>query len=347
MSVRTEYPSNWALAELPYFDVVDGLLTCDPAIGPVVDVHTHLALGFVRKLAVDLQARHHRVEHYLPVERALDLEVYANCNFSPADLRRLKRDLSLGSLTAGGMRATHTAPNLAREMAALGVVSSVLLPIDFPILSRNAENYLEAAARHDVLISLGSIHPLARGIEARLDRQVAAGARGVKIHPAVQLVPPDHPRALRIYRACAARGLPILWHCGPVGIEGALSRKMCQLYHYERAVDLCPEATFVLGHSGALQFERGLALAQRHENVYLESSSQGLTNVRRIAEEGPPDRIMFGSDWPFYHQALPLAKALLATEGEPARREAFLWRNAARLFGLTIAEPAGRAPPSK
>lgn len=334
MSVRTEYPSTLALAELPYFDLVDGLLTTDPAIGPAIDVHTHLALAFVRRLALDLQARHARVEHYLPVERALDLEVYANCNFSPADLKKLKRDLGLGSLTAGGMRATHTATNLVREMTALGVASSVLLPIDFPILSRNAENYLEAATHHDGLISLGSVHPRARDVEARLDAQLAAGARGIKVHPAVQLIPPDHPKALRLYRACAARDLPILWHCGPVGIEAAVSRKMCQLYHYERAVDLCGDVTFVLGHSGALQFERGLKLAQRYENVHLECSSQALSNVRRIAEEGPPDRIMYGSDWPFYHQAVPLAKVLLATEGEPDRRQAFLWRNAARLFGL-------------
>ena len=41
-----------------------------------------------------------------------------------------------------------------------------------------------------------------------------------------------------------------------------------------------------------------------------------------------------GSDWPFYHQATGLAKALLATEGDPALRRRVLYDNAASLFGL-------------
>jgi predicted TIM-barrel fold metal-dependent hydrolase len=43
---------------------------------------------------------------------------------------------------------------------------------------------------------------------------------------------------------------------------------------------------------------------------------------------------MMGSDWPFYHLALPLAKVLLATEGAPEVRRQVLHDNAARLFGL-------------
>ena len=80
--------------------------------------------------------------------------------------------------------------------------------------------------------------------------------------------------------------------------------------------------------------EEALGLAQRYPNAYLEISSQGLANVRRMVEEAPPDRVLFGSDWPFYHQAPSIAKALLATEGEPGLRRALLWENAARLFGL-------------
>jgi hypothetical protein len=301
---------------------------------PVIDVHAHLALAFVRPMRVDLHASHDCTKHYLPSERALDLDVYANLNFDAADLRRLKIDLGPMSVTGRGMRATHTVANLKREMLAMGVVRSVLLPIDFPYLSRNAETYLELAAREESVVSLGSVHPFAPDLAGRLDRQKAAGALGIKVHPAVQKVAPEHPKALELYRLCAERGLLVLWHCGPVGIESAVARRLCALDRYAKAIAACPETTFVLGHSGALEFEAALALAQKHDTVYLETSCQSLGNVRRIVLEAPPERVLFGSDWPFYHQAIPLAKVLLATEDVPERRDGLLWRNAARLFDL-------------
>ncbi|MCA9774047.1 MAG: amidohydrolase family protein, partial [Myxococcales bacterium] len=162
----------------------------------------------------------------------------------------------------------------------------------------------------------------------------ALGARGIKIHPAVQLISPEHRAARVLYRACAARGLPILFHCGPVDIETAAGRKRSQVRLYERAIEENPDLPIILGHSGALQMEEALGYAQRYENVYLELSSQSLPNVRRILAEGPRDRVLFGTDWPFYPQALALAKVFLATEGDAPLRRAVLYENAAKLLGL-------------
>jgi predicted TIM-barrel fold metal-dependent hydrolase len=234
------------------------------------------------------------------------------------------------------MRVTHTAPNLMREMREVGVAASLLLPIDFPVLSYNAEAYLEVAARHPELPALGCVHPYAADVAGKLDAQKAAGARGVKVHPAVQLMAADNERAMRLYRLCAERDLPVLFHCGPVGIENVYSRYLCSLRFYRRAVAENRDVTFVLGHSGALEMEQALALCCEFDNVYLEVSCQSVTNVRRIVQEAPSDRLMFGSDWPFYHQAIPLAKVLLATEDRKDVRPKLFWENAARVFKLTL-----------
>jgi predicted TIM-barrel fold metal-dependent hydrolase len=77
-----------------------------------------------------------------------------------------------------------------------------------------------------------------------------------------------------------------------------------------------------------------LSLANRYPNVWLELASQSLWGHRKIFAEAPPDRICFGSDWPFYPVAFPLAKVLLATEGNDDLRHAVLRGNAARLLGL-------------
>jgi len=330
------FGTTLALAELPYFERGEGdrLVLAEPGLGPVVDVHTHLALTCVRHAAVDLWREHARTEHYLPVERDLDLDIYANRNLTRHDIKRMKRDLTLAGATRSGLRRTHTAANLLREMGELGIAASVLLPIDFPCLSWNAEAYLAVAAIEPALVSLGSVHPYARDVAGRLARQKELGARGIKVHPAAQLVAPDNRRAMKLYRLCADLDLPVLWHCGPVGIEPRLARRLCQLKRYRPAVRENPHTVFILGHSGALQMEMALELALHYPNVYLDVSNQSLTSVRRIIAEAPADRVLFGSDWPFYHQAVALAKVLIATDGCPPARRRVLWENAARLFHL-------------
>ena len=330
----TRFDNLLDLARLPWFEVKDGrLVLADPTLPAAVDVHTHLALSYATG-RVDLGREYPRTEHYLPDERALDLDVYINQNFTAEDLKTLEHDLTLLSVTARGMRRTHTVPNLRRQMQELGISQSVLLPIDFPVLSHNAERWLDATRGQDDFICLGSVHPYAWNMERRLDMLVRKGARGIKVHPAVQLVGPDNPRALRLYKMCGARKLPVLFHCGPVGIEPAAGRRRSQVARYEQALAENPDTIFILGHSGALQMPEALAFSLKYRNVYLECSSQGLPNVRRLCNEAPPDRLLFGTDWPFYHQAVGLAKVYLATDDNEPVRQALLHQNARRLFNL-------------
>lgn len=330
------YANLLDLARLPWFEARDGRLRLvDETVPRAIDLHTHFALSFVLPPKVDLQRATPHTETYLPANRALDLEIYGNRNFLPEDLRAMRRDLAFGALTAGGMRATHTVPNLAREMAEMRFAASCVLPIDWPILSCNAETKLRAIAGRSEFVGFGSVHPYARDVEGKLDRQIALGARGVKVHPAVQLVGPENPRAQRLYRLAAARKLPVLWHCGPVDIEPWLGRRKSQVRRYGPAIEKNPETTFILGHSGALQMETALELALRYPNTYLEVSCQGVGALRRILEKADPERLLFGTDWPFYPLGFGLAKVLVATEGLGEVRRKILHDNAARLLGLT------------
>ncbi len=340
----TRFSSHRELATLPWFDLQNGELVADPSVGPVIDVHTHLALSFVLPTTLDLSREWPETEHYLPVSSPLDLDVYANVNFSKEQLRALEGDLTWKSLGASGMRRTHTVPNLTREMRGLSITNSVLLAIDFPVLSDNAGDWLKAARGHDELVVFGSVHPYKLGMRRHLDRQVALGARGIKVHPAVQTVLPQDPRAMKLYRLCGERRLPVFFHCGPVGIEPPLGRALTQVRHYEKPIAKNPDTTFVLGHSGALQMETAIRLANEYPNVWLEISSQSLTNVRKLLDQVDVRRVLCGSDWPFYHQALPIAKLLIATEDRRDVRSLVLHENARRLLGLGPAKGAARSP---
>jgi predicted TIM-barrel fold metal-dependent hydrolase len=341
MSASSPFPHSFTslldLARLPWFGLNDEgrLVLKDESVGPIADMHTHLALAYVRPMSVDLDKLHDETKHYLPSCCAMDLDVYANKNMSKEVLKELTTDLTLRSMGKGGMRATHTIPNLVREMDETRIRASVLLPIDFPVLSDNASVALDAANRtSDKLLSFGSVHPYAKNPEGRLDAQLARGARGIKMHPAVQMFRPDARRPRALYKMAADRDMVVLWHCGPVGIEAKLSRYLSQVRFYEAPIRDNPKTKFILGHSGALQFEEALALQRKYPNVWLETSSQSLASLRRMVDRADPDRVVHGSDWPFYHPALSVSKILIATEGKPELRRKFLWSNAAKILGL-------------
>jgi hypothetical protein len=332
------FATHYELARLPYFEVRGGrLVLADPSFAPSIDMHTHVANTYVIARQVDLNRFYPETDLWLPMDAFVDLDVYANQNVTD----ELRTKMALGFFArsvldpiGGGMRKSATFPNLVRDAAEMGITTSLVLPIEWPILSRNAETQLRAARGRTDVICIGSVHPSARDPAGALDRQRALGARGIKLHPNVQMMRPDSPKALALQRLCAERGMFVLWHCGPCGIEAWSAQQRSQVRYYERAIAESPDGTFVLGHAGALQMEQALDLARRYANVWLELSCQSLTNLRRILDRGPHERLVLGSDWPMYHQSIPLAKLLIVTEGDPTLRRRILYDNAARLLGL-------------
>ncbi len=341
----TSFESTLDLARLPWFEVRDGnrLVLVDDTVGPIIDMHTHLAMAFLRRLRVDLHRETPTTAYYLPLTLPVDLDAYANTALDPSALFAMKLDVSALSLTAQGMRTTHTAPNLVRDLHDMGIGHAVVLPLDLPIGPRNSDAVLEATRRYPELVPFGSAHPFDRDVDGRLARQRDAGAHGIKLHPNGQFVAPDHPRTVHLCGRCGAHGLPVLFHCGPVGIEPEAAARRCQVARYERAIAENPGTTFVLGHSGALQAEEALAFAGRYPNTHFELACLGLSALRRVLEVVPHDRILYGTDWPFYHQSLTLARVLIATRDDLALRRAVLHDNAARLLGLPVTSPVAEA----
>lgn len=339
MNVPTRFDSVLDLARLPWFEVRGGnrvVLRADARdeVGPVIDMHTHLAMGFLRRPRVDLRATTPTTAYYLPLTQPVDLDTYSNTNLDAAAMFAMKLDVSLLGLTGRGMRTTHTAPNLCRDLRGLGIRYAVVLPFDLPVGARNADHLLEVTRRYPELLPFGSVHPYDRDVDARLDRQQAAGAHGIKLHPNGQFISPDNPRTVHLCGRCGSRGLPVLFHCGPVGIEPAAARRRSQVDRYEATIAENPDTTFVLGHSGALQHDRALRFAERYPNTYFELSCLGLGALRDVLEAVPADRILYGTDWPFYHQSLTLARVLIATDDDRSLRRSVLHDNAARLLGL-------------
>ena len=224
-------------------------------------------------------------------------------------------------------------------MDATRVEKSIILPIAFnlPFGDDLAERWREAIVTSDSserLLAGASVHPRdVRKIE-RLEAFAAQGARVIKMHPTVQAFYPDEPDAMEIYEAAERLGMVIFFHGGRAGIEPASRQPYALPRHYEGALSAFPKLPFVLGHAGARDGDDMLELGLRYENAWFGLHGQGITHLDTMIERTGGERLLFGTDWPFYHLAATLAKVLIVTD-TPERQEirhAILRGNAERLL---------------
>jgi hypothetical protein len=337
------------LARLPYFELDDrGMLRLvldDLPAG--IDFHAHLGMNFLLAPQIDLLAQTPRVQYLLDCDRedpgcALDLDVYINAAFSEEMHDELESELTGQLLLGSNAAATHTIPNLVAELDAMRFHAAAVLPIalGLPFGDNLTEQWFDAIERSGAgsrFLPFASVHPADADWRRRLRGYARRGARGLKIHPEMQRVFPDDPRVMEIYEECAHLGLPIIFHAGRSGIEPTFMRKYPLVRRFAAPVKAFPRVQFVLGHAGARDVDDAVAFARQHDNVWLEITGQGTTRLDAIIKQAGSERLLFGSDWPFYPLAATLAKVLLATEGNKPARAAIVRHNADRVLALAAA----------
>ncbi len=335
------------LAELPWFELDDTGQLHNVALDlpKAIDMHCHLGMSLLLAPDIDLQRRTERVVYLLDCDATnpgceLDLDVYINRNFSEEALEELWWSSAAQGLWGSSSASTQTIPNLLREMDACGVERASIMPIafDLPFGDDLTERWIEAieiAGAQQRFIAGCSVHPQDPARFQKLRLYAAAGARIIKFHPTMQRAYPDSDVMMELYSECERLGLIVFFHCGRAGIEPESTHRYAMPRHYEEALKTYPNLQFVLGHSGARDVAEALPLAVHYENVWLDTHGQGVSILHDMLRKTGGERMLFGTDWPFYHLAASLAKLLIITEGEPDRRFALLRGNAQRLLSLT------------
>ncbi len=332
------------LAELPYFEL-DGsgqLRLTVEGLPSAFDFHAHLGMNLLFAPSIDLLQRTPRIQYLLDCDRdnpgcELDLDVYINSAFSEAMHDELESEIKDQLFFGSAAAATHTIPNLVDELDRVGFGQAAVLPIalGLPFGDSLTEAWLDAigrSERQDRLVPFASVHPGSRSAPEQLRAFAARGARGVKLHPEMQRFFPDDDGAMAVYAECERLGLPILFHAGRSGIEPEFMRKYALIRRWDKPVHDFPKVQFVLGHAGARDVDDAIALAKDHDNVWLEITGQGVSKLDEILTQVGPEKIVFGSDWPFYPLAATLAKVLLVTEKRQETRAMILRTNADRIF---------------
>jgi len=309
----------------------------------ILDIHTHLGMALLLAPEIDQTRRTERVRHVLDCDATdpgcvLDLDVYMNANFTEAMSRTRTRELLAQALWGSDAARTQTAANLVAEMDDVGVARAAILPIalGLPFGDDLSARWLAAIREGgfgDRLVPFASVHPRDGDAREKLRAFAAAGARGVKLHPEMQRFRPDAPEAMAVYEECERLDLPVVFHAGRSGIEPERLRPYALLRHYEPAVAEFPRVRFVFGHGGARDLARAIPVARRHRNVWLGLASLGVTQIDEALRALGPERLVFGSDWPFYHLAATLAKILVVAGDDPPVRDRLLRHNALGLLG--------------
>ena len=335
------------LAELPWFELDSaGKLRCvDESIPMAIDMHCHFGMSVLFEPKLDLQVRTERVHHLLDCDATdpgcdLDLDIYINGNFTESALSELRYETASQGLWGSDSARTQTIPNLLDEMDATRVEKSIILPIafNFPFGDNLAENWHSAIREtetSDRLIPGASVHPRDDRRIERLEAFAKAGARVVKLHPTMQAFYPDEPDAMEIYEAADRLGMIIFYHGGRAGIEPESRHRYAMPRHYEGALSSFPNLPFVFGHAGARDGDAMLELGLRYDNAWFGIHGQGVTHLDKMIRRTGGERMLFGTDWPFYHLAATLAKVLIVTNDSDRNeiRHAILRGNAERLLG--------------
>jgi hypothetical protein len=162
--------------------------------------------------------------------------------------------------------------------------------------------------------------------EAELRRAIGRGARGVKLHPLRGRFGFDHPDVERAVAVADEHRLPVLLHAGR-GVD-PYAETVARLMRRH------PGATLVLAHCAMSDLHEVAERTAGLPNMVLDTSLWNPLEVQVLVSEVPPERLVFGTDAPYYTPHSVLAKLLLPLErggATPAQMAAAVWGTAAAI----------------
>ncbi len=142
-----------------------------------------------------------------------------------------------------------------------------------------------------LLVPFCRINPHTDDVLREAERCLAAGARGIKLHPRAEQFTLDHPTVRELAALASERSLPILVHAGR-GIP-ALGLHAVQL------ADEFPNARLILAHAGICDLSWIWRVAADHPNLLFDTAWWMPADLLTLFSLVPPGQILFASDAPY------------------------------------------------
>ena len=250
--------------------------------------------------------------------------------------------------------AVWYAARLADAGVAKAVVVSVFQDLQY------MRDFVAAAKGH--VAALTYVDPRLPGAAALLEREMAAGFKGVKLLPVNRAYRLSDPACRPFFEKASELGAAITIHYG-VTVDPTGDLRYADPTDLSPVARDFPDVPFVIAHFGAGWFAEVLRLAYQCKNVHVDTSGTNnwmdydphgysLTHVfdRALVALGP-QRVLFGTDsgttvqyrkWIKYQQMSVLDELGLSA----LDRDLILRGNAARVFHLDDEEPGDVLDPA-
>lgn len=168
---------------------------------------------------------------------------------------------------------------------------------------------------------------------AELDRCVAGGMVGVKLHPDLHQTPVDDDKYRAVWEWTNEHRLPLLSHTSTGGRN--------PIKTFEKLAGMYPNVSILLGHSGfgSEGAEQCIEACLKYPNLYCEITGSVVVygTLERMVNRLGAERVLFGTDLPFLDARPQVGRVAFAKISNEDKRKVF-GLNAARIFGITSKE---------
>ncbi|MFY9396863.1 MAG: amidohydrolase family protein [Desulfomonilia bacterium] len=234
--------------------------------------------------------------------------------------------------------AIATRENFRKSMDEAGIRFSCCMPIP-PYVT--FEDLRRASQKDAGIIPFTGIDYVHRDFEQTLARDVANGAKGLKLHGIIQRMPLTSGDVFSAVEAFVPHGLPILIHCGVFSYYRGSRREneepeYGKVQYAEKLISSFPKARFIVGHSGLFEVNEVIERLYRYENVWVDTSFQPPSTIRKLIRAFGPEKVMYASDWPYGNRLPAVRAAKKACRGDRSLEDRIFWKNAAELLKMNV-----------
>ena len=238
--------------------------------------------------------------------KSIDIETVAGfqARFHPQMFKVLEGLIS--TVLGPAQTLQGTVAHLVESMTTHGIDKTVVIASG--VHSPN-EWLLDQAAEQDRLIPVISLPalPPSSNVESyadELERLIARGARGFKIHSNFDNIPGDHPAYRAYFEVAKAHSKFIILHTGCFHVPLYKNSTPPSLLEFEGYFQEYPDVKVCLAHMNRDQPEEAWVYMKRFAQLYTDTSWQTSANIRQAQVAVGHDRILLGSDWPLLHKNL-------------------------------------------
>lgn len=258
----------------------------------------------------------------------------------PEELYKDNEDEFLTILGEGSQSRCFTATleNMQKSLVGIPIVKTACMPVPPHVVFEDLKAATKLDDRIIAFTGVDFTHP-AR-ITQQLEKDVANGAKGLKLHPIIQKTPANSEAVFSAVQTFSSHNLPVLVHCGKSSYyvnEERTSRQTVEFGSISPIAELVSQfqdVSFILGHAGLFEVEELISRLSRQKNTWVDISFQSPETIETLITAFGPERILFASDWPWGDRTTPIKTVKAACRGDAGLEHLIFYENAANLLTL-------------